>query len=119
LRQLVVLARLVGGGSWREVVTLREATGEPARLRSALFPKLAELPAPALELRLEIVSLTESQGRQEELVRPRGNRLRELLGDGLRQARVAAGIDAVCTVVEVAPWSRIPEARAILVPRDD
>jgi hypothetical protein len=25
----------------------------------------------------------------------------------------------VCTVVEVAPWSRIPEARALLVPRDE
>ena len=28
-------------------------------------------------------------------------------------------MEAVCTVVEVAPWSRIPETRAILVPRDD
>jgi hypothetical protein len=25
----------------------------------------------------------------------------------------------VCTVVEVAPWSRIPEARALLVPKDE
>jgi hypothetical protein len=34
--------------------------------------------------------------------------------------RAAVGsADAVCTVVEVAPWSRIPETRAILVPRDD
>jgi len=52
-------------------------------------------------------------------VRPRGARLRERLREGLRQARAAAGMDAVCTVVEVAPWSRIPEARAMLVPRDD
>jgi hypothetical protein len=42
-----------------------------------------------------------------------------LLKEGLRQARAAAGVEAVCTVVEVAPWSRIPETRAILVPRDD
>jgi hypothetical protein len=56
---------------------------------------------------------------QEELVKPRGIRLRERLREGLRQARTAAGVDAVCTVVEVAPWSRIPEARAMLVPRDD
>ena len=35
------------------------------------------------------------------------------------QVRAAVGMDAVCTVVEVAPWSRIPESRAILVPRDD
>ena len=64
-------------------------------------------------------ALADSPGTQEELVRPRGSRLRELLRDGLRQARVAAGADAVCTVMEVAPWSRIPEARALLVPRDD
>jgi protein ImuB len=118
-RQLTLSARLVGGGSWRRSLTLREPSAQSARLRVALAPKLAELPAPALELRLALGALTESAGTQEELVRPRGSRLRELLKEGLRQARAAAGIDAVCTVVEVAPWSRIPEARAILVPRDD
>jgi len=40
------------------------------------------------------------------------------LKEGLRQARASAGTGAVCTVVEVAPWSRIPERRALLVPRD-
>ena len=118
-RQLAVSARLVGGGSWRHAVTLRQPTADPERLRAALAPKLVELPAPASELRLELGALVDSVGVQEELVRPRGHRLRTLLADGLRQARTAAGIDAVCTVVEVAPWSRIPEARAMLVPRDD
>ena len=83
------------------------------------MPKLAELPGPAVELRLALAALTGSVGVQEELVRPEGRRLRELLREGLRQVRAAAGIDAVGTVVEVAPWSRIPEARAVLVPRDD
>ena len=70
---------------------------------------LAELPAPTAELRLELGELTESVGTQTELVRPRGSRLRERLRVGLRQARAAVGsADAVCTVVEVAPWSRIP-----------
>jgi nucleotidyltransferase/DNA polymerase involved in DNA repair len=118
-RQLTLSAWLVGGGSWRRSLTLREPTAEPARLRAALAPKLADLPAPVLELRLALGALAESVGTQEELVRPRGSRLRELLKEGLRQARAAAGIEAVCTVVEVAPWSRIPEARALLVPRDD
>jgi nucleotidyltransferase/DNA polymerase involved in DNA repair len=118
-RELAVTARLVGGGSWRQGVTLREPTDDPARLRAALAPKLAELPAPASELRLALGALVESAGKQEELIRPRGMRLRTLLREGLRQARSAAGVDAVCTVVEVAPWSRIPEARAMLVPRDD
>ena len=118
-RRVAVSARLVGGGSWRRAVTLREPTAEPKRLCQALAPKLSELPAPAVELRLELGELTESVGTQAELVRPRGSRLRSRLREGLRQVRAAVGIDAVCTVVEVAPWSRIPETRAILVPRDD
>jgi nucleotidyltransferase/DNA polymerase involved in DNA repair len=118
-RRLAVSARLVGGGSWRRTATLREPTAEPERLRQALVPKLGELPAPAVELRLELGELTESVGTQAELVRPRGSRLRSRLREGLRQVRAAVGIEAVCTVVEVAPWSRVPETRAILVPRDD
>lgn len=118
-RQLALSAKLVGGGSWRRSLTLREPTAAPDRLRLALTPRLAELPAPTAELRLELGELTESVGTQTELVRPRGNRLRERLREGLRQVRAAVGMDAVCTVVEVAPWSRIPESRAILVPRDD
>ena len=118
-RRLAVSARLVGGGSWRRTATLREPTAESERLRQSLAPKLKELPAPAVELRLELGELTESVGTQAELVRPRGSRLRGRLREGLRQVRAAMGMEAVCTVVEVAPWSRVPEARAILVPRDD
>ena len=118
-RRVAVSARLVGGGSWRRAATLREPTAEPERLRQALAPKFRELPAPAVELRLELGELTESVGTQAELVRPRGSRLRQRLRGGLRQVRAAVGIDAVCTVVEVAPWSRIPETRVILVPHND
>jgi protein ImuB len=118
-RQLMLAARLVGGGSWRRALTLREPTAEAKRLRVVLTPKLAEVTAPVLALRLELGELTESVGTQAELVRPRGSRLRERLNEGLRQTRLGVGLDAVCAVVEVAPWSRIPESRAILVPRDD
>ncbi|MDQ4019297.1 MAG: hypothetical protein M3188_05605 [Actinomycetota bacterium] len=118
-RRLAVSARLVGGGSWRRSLTLREPSAEPDRLRIALRPKLTELTAPVLALRLELGELTDSIGTQAELVRARGSRLRARLREGLRQARAGVGLDAVCTVVEVAPWSRIPESRAILVPRDD
>lgn len=118
-RRVAISARLVGGGSWRRSLTFREPTAEPKRLCIALEPKLAELTAPVVALRLELGELADSVGTQAELVRPRGSRLRERLREGLRQARIGAGLDAVCTVVEVAPWSRIPESRAILVPRDD
>src|SRR5207237_10213607 len=68
IRKIALSARLVGGGSWRRSVTLRDATTEPERLKAALAPKLAELPAPVLELRLELVELTEHDGPQLELL---------------------------------------------------
>jgi len=119
LRKAALTARLVGGGSWRRSVTLRDPTAERARLRAALGPKLLELPAPVVELRLEAVELSQSVGRQLELVRPAGDELAAQLSDGLKQVRASTGSGSVCAVVEVAPWSRIPEARALFVPRDE
>jgi nucleotidyltransferase/DNA polymerase involved in DNA repair len=118
-RKLALWARLVGGASWRRTVTLREPTTDPVRLRAALAPKLAELPAPALKLRLEVSALAEHTGEQLELVAAEGAVLQGRLREGLRQVRASVGVGGVSTVVEVAPWSRIPEARALLVPRDD
>ncbi len=118
-RKIALWARLVGGASWRRTVTLREPTTDAARLRAALAPKLAELPAPALKLRLEVSALAEHTGEQLELVAAEGAVVQGRLREGLRQVRAAVGAGGVSTVVEVAPWSRIPEARALLVPRDD
>src|SRR2546426_10540846 len=55
VRKLALSARLVGGGSWRRRATLRDPTPELGRLKAALGPKLAELSAPLLELRLALV----------------------------------------------------------------
>jgi hypothetical protein len=98
---------------------LRDATAEPARLRAAIGPKLLDLPAPVFALTLEVLILAESVGSQLELVQPDGAELRAHLSEGLRQVRAGTGSGSVCTVVEVAPWSRLPEQRALLVPRDD
>jgi len=118
-RKLALSARLVDGGSWRRAVTLRDATTEAARLRAALGPKLQELPAPVLELRLEAVELANHTGQQLALVQPAGEEAGSRLRESLRQVRASTGTGSVCAVVEVAPWSRIPEARALVVPRDD
>jgi protein ImuB len=117
-RKLAVSARLVGGGSWRRAVTLRDATADPGRLRAALGPKLAELPGPIVELRLEAVELAEHTGQQLALVEPAGEEVGARLREGLKQVRASTGTGSVCAVVEVAPWSRVPEARALVVPRD-
>ncbi len=50
LRALSISARLVEGGTWRERVVLREALADPRRMRLALAPRLALLPAPAASL---------------------------------------------------------------------
>jgi protein ImuB len=118
IRKVALSARLVGGGSWRRTVTLREPSAERGVLRAALGPKLAELPAPVLTLGLELLSLSESAGHQLALGRPEGDERSSRLREGLRQVRASAGAGAVAGVVEVAPWSRIPEQRALLVPRD-
>jgi hypothetical protein len=118
-RKLALSARLVGGGSWRRTVTLRDPTVEPDRLKAALAPKLAELPAPVVELRLEFVELTEHDGDQLQLLPAAGGELDVRLREGLRQVRASTGTGSVNQVVEVAPWSRIPETRSVFVPRDD
>jgi protein ImuB len=118
-RKLALAARLVDGGSWRRAVALRDATAEAGRLRAALASKLSELPAPIVELRLEAMELAEHTGQQLALVEPAGEEAVVRLREGLRQVRASTGTGSVCAVVEVAPWSRIPEARALVVPRDD
>jgi protein ImuB len=119
VRKVALAARLVGGASWRRTLTLREPSAERDRIRIALGPKLADVPAPVAELRLELVELSAEAGRQLALVEPSGAETRARLQEGLRQVRASTGGGSVCTVVEVAPWSRIPEARALLVPRDE
>jgi hypothetical protein len=119
VRKAAIAARLVGGGSWRRTVTMRDPTAARDRLRHALGPKLAELPAPIVSLRLEFVELSDSHGEQLELMQAAGSELQSRLSEGLRQVRASTGSGSVASVVEVAPWSRIPEARALFVPRDD
>jgi protein ImuB len=118
VRKVALAARLETGGSWRRTLTLREPSADPERIRVALAPRLAELPAPIGELCLELVELTEPTGHQLELLAA-GAEDRSRLRDGLRQVRASTGSGSVCTVVEVAPWSRVPESRALLVPKDE
>jgi hypothetical protein len=70
-----------------------------------------------LELGLELETLAEETGEQLQLAA--GGELEAKLAQGLKQVRTSTGPGSVCSVVEVAPWSRIPEARALLVPRDE
>jgi protein ImuB len=116
LRKLRLEARLAAGGSWRAEVVLRQPSADGRRLRLALEPKLGELPSPAATLALRALGLGPAGGEQPALARSERERLRERLAEAVRQARAAAGRDAVLQVLDVEPDSRVPERRVLLTP---
>jgi protein ImuB len=119
LRSLAVSARFVAGGTWRTAVTLRHASADPARIRLALGPKLAELPAPAESLGLEVEAFGPPAQDQGRLLDEAAAVRRGRLGEAVRQARQAAGGEAAMRVLDLDPDSRIPERRAVLAPFPD
>ncbi len=116
IRALRLEARLAGGGGWRSEVVLRSASADAERLFLALSPRLGGLPAPASGIGLRALELGPETGEQITLTRAPGEQRRGSLAEAVRQARAAAGRDALLRVVEVDPHSRIPERRAILTP---
>jgi protein ImuB len=117
LRSVAISAVLVeGGGTWREQIVFREALSDPMRMRLALVPRLALMPAPAESLRLAVERFgphaSDQRALLEDPAAARMGRLRE----AIRQARAAAGPDAALRVLEVDPDSRFPERRAVLAP---
>jgi protein ImuB len=119
LRALAVSARFVAGGTWRTAVTLRHASADPGRIRLALGPKLAELPAPAESLGLEVEAFGPPAQDQGRLLDEAAAVRRGRLGEAVRQARQAAGGEAALRVLDLDPDSRIPERRAVLAPFPD
>jgi protein ImuB len=116
LRGLAVSARFVAGGTWRIAITLRQASADPERIRLALGPRLAELPAPAESLALEVEAFGPPAHDQGRLLDEAAAVRRSRLGEAVRQARQAAGSEAALKVLDVDPGSRIPERRAVLAP---
>lgn len=119
IRRLRLEARLAAGGGWRSEVVLRAALASPDRLRLVITPRLGELPGPATSLALRALELGPEAGDQAPLRRSPSEERRGRLGEAVRQARAAAGRDAILQVIEVDPRSRVPERRAILTPFPD
>ena len=117
-RAVVLSASLVEGGTWRLRMTFREAHADPRRMRLALAPRLAELPAPADVLKLRVEGLGPPAGLQRSLIAEPATIRRARLREAVRQARAVAGPDAALRVVPVDPDSRVPERRHTLAPWD-
>jgi DNA polymerase-4/protein ImuB len=121
VRQLRVRLTLLGGGSWERTLTLREPAGDEAALLFVL-KKLIEplqLVGPAEEMSLEFIGLTGETGKQRSLLFAEQARRRAQLIATLRQLKTRFGGESqVARVVEVEPWSRIPERRYALIDYD-
>ena len=116
LRALALSARFVEGGTWRISVALRRPTVDPVRLRLALAPRLAELPAPAESIAVEVEAFGPPAHDQAVLVEDESELRRARLGEAVRHVRQATGEESLMRVLEVDPDSRLPERRAVLAP---
>jgi protein ImuB len=118
LRGVVLAARLVEGGTWRERVVFREALADAQRMRLALGVRLALLPAPADTLELMVERFGPPHPEARALFDDGAARRDERLREAVRQARAVAGPDAALRVLEIDPGSRVPERRVVLTPFD-
>jgi protein ImuB len=116
LRAVVLSARLVEGGTWRERVVFREALADPQRMRLALGGRLALLPSPAETLILTAERFGPPHPEARALFDDGSVRRDERLREAVRQARAVAGPDAALRVLEIDPGSRVPERRVVLTP---
>lgn len=104
---------------WARTQVLKEPTSDRERLWLVIRPALeqAELPGPIAELELELGGLTSESGKQGGLFVDHTRR-REQLDDMVRHLKVRFGQSPLAQVVEVEPWSRIPERRYGLMEYD-
>ena len=116
LRALILSARLLAGGGWRERVVLRQALSDRRRISLALSVRLSALPAPAATLSLSVERFGPAGGEQEALLGDGRSARAARLREAVAQARVVSGQKAALRAVCVDPESRVPERRVVLAP---
>jgi DNA polymerase-4/protein ImuB len=121
VRQFRLRLALLDGGSWERALTFKEPLGDEEGM-VYVVKKLIEplqLAGPVEEMTLEFVELTGELGKQRSLLFAEQARRRAQLIGALRQLKTRFGGDSqVARVVEVEPWSRIPERRYALIDYD-
>lgn len=119
-RRLRLRFALVGGRSWEKTIVFKEATADRDQavfvLKSAL--DAAAVPGAVEEVTLELSGLAQEAGKQAGLwAAARGSR-QVRLREAVQQLKARFGQSPVQRVVEVEPWSRIPERRQALIDYD-
>jgi len=116
LRRVRLAARLAGGGGWRDEAALRRASADHERLLLALQAKLGAIPGPVVSLTLRVLEMGPAAGDQATIDSRAAESRRRRLAEAVRQARAAAGKDAVLRVIDADVESRVPERRSLLTP---
>lgn len=119
MRKAVVRAALDGGGSWELPVPFREALDDSRDAWFAIKSAVERHPPerPVEELEVELVGLAVEAGKQATMFEGKGKLWRQI-EEAVRQLRAQQGEAPIGKVMEVEPWSRIPERRAALVEFD-
>lgn len=117
VRQLTIKAQIEGGIPWERCLVLREPSGRD-RILETLDLRLQQLslPGPIEALTLELSGLTPATARQEPLLGlgARPHRPRQV-SEAIRQLTQRYGDSPLYRIVEVEPWSRMPERRFALI----
>ena len=120
VRQVRLEAVLEGGEVWERTLTLRQPSEQWDQIYAELRRRLEPVrPVGAVrELALELTALTAYLDAQQRLFPDEKQRRLHRLAYELGQLRERLGRMPVCRVVEVEPWSRLPEKRHALLSYD-
>jgi protein ImuB len=118
LRSLTIRAWLEGGGSWTRTLTLRDATTEIDRLVTLATPSLAEVTGPVDTLVIRADASGAAAGHQLAVIEPAERERSRRAREAIRQVRTSQGDESVLRLVELEPWTQLPERRWALVPYD-
>lgn len=116
LRRLDWRLGLENGEQISRRFVFREPTNDPARMLFVVKNKIdrLQLPSAAVSLALTLSGLCSEYGHQANLWQTGPRRRKELL-DAIEQLNAREGEPQVFQIVEVQPWSRIPERQLALV----
>jgi DNA polymerase-4/protein ImuB len=131
-RGLRVSVEMEDGRIWKREATFREPVSSEARMLLAIRPKIeagvgegsaSGVPAPFVEVELVLLDLCGESAVQGKLFGQQAgagslDRTSERLAAAARQLKVRYGRPVLAKVMEVEPWSRIPERRFALIDYD-
>jgi DNA polymerase-4/protein ImuB len=118
-RRMALRALLSDGRCWERAIVFREATANQEQMLCVLRTAVeaAPLMAPIEELSIELSGFAGETGKQQGFFSGNGRQRRQV-AESIRQLKARYGRSPVLQIVEVEPWSRIPERRHALIDYD-